>query len=111
MGTESSKPPDSPGWALGSSIDLSHANREGLVGPEKPWMGYLYLMGDDDESRRARYPQKGPGPAEGYWEGRSYQERFEITGSRLLDEGLYDAVCYLVSSPTDPGEQTVKCCG
>jgi hypothetical protein len=27
----------------------------------------------------------------------------EITGSRLLGEGFYDAVCYLVSSPSDPG--------
>jgi hypothetical protein len=89
--------------ALGSSLDLSHASREGLVGPEKPWMGYLYLMKDDDESRRPRNPQKGPFPAEGHWKGRSYQERFGITGSRLLDEKLYDAVCYLVSSPTDPG--------
>jgi hypothetical protein len=89
--------------ALGSSIDLSRANREELVGPEKPWMGYLYLIKDDEDSRRPRYPQKGPFPMEEYWRGRSYQERFEITGRRLLDEGFYDAVCYLVSSATDPG--------
>lgn len=89
--------------ALGSSIDLSRAHREGLVGPEKPWMGYLYLMNDDEDSRRPRYPQKGPFPAEEYWRGRSYQERFELTGRRLLDEGFYDAVCYLVSSAADPG--------
>ncbi len=89
--------------ALGSSTDLSHAYRDGLVGPEKPWMGYLYLMKDDEESRRPRNPQKGPFPPQKHWQGLSYQQRFEITGSRLLEEGLYDAVCYLLSSPTDPG--------
>lgn len=89
--------------ALGSSIDLSRAHREELVGPEKPWTGYLYLMNDDEDSRRPRYPQKGPFPAEEYWRGRSYQERFAITGRRLLDEDFYDAVCYLVSSAADPG--------
>lgn len=33
------------------------------------------------------------------WEGRSHQDRFEVTGERMLEQGLYDAVCYLVSSP------------
>jgi hypothetical protein len=89
--------------ALGSSIDLSRANREELIGPEKPWMGYLYLMNDDEDSRRPRYPQEGPFPAEEYWRGRSYQERFAITGKRLLDEDFYDAVCFLVSSAARPG--------
>jgi hypothetical protein len=88
---------------LGSSIDLSRAHREELVGPEKPWTGYFYLMNDDEDSRRPRYPQKGPFPAEEDWRGRSYQERFAITGRRLLDENFYDAVCYLVSSAADPG--------
>jgi hypothetical protein len=88
--------------ALGSSIDLTRANLEGLVGPEKPWLGYFFLMNDELGSRRPLKPQKGPFPVEEYWEGRSYQERFEITGSRLLGEGFYDAVCYLISSASDP---------
>ncbi|HEX5591729.1 MAG TPA: PaeR7I family type II restriction endonuclease [Solirubrobacterales bacterium] len=89
--------------ALGSSIDLARANREGLVGPEKPWMGYFFLMNDEAESRRPLKPQEGPFPVEEFWRGRSYQERFEVTASRLLDEDFYDAVCYVVSSPPDPG--------
>jgi hypothetical protein len=48
-------------------------------------------------------PREGPFPAEPIWHRTSYQDRFAITGKRLLDEGLYDAVCYLVSSPGDPG--------
>jgi hypothetical protein len=89
--------------ALGSSIDLSRANREGLVGPEKPWTGYFFLMNDEEDSRRPLTPQKGPFPSEEIWVDRSYQERFEVTGTRLLDEGFYDAVCYVISSASDPG--------
>lgn len=91
--------------ALGSSIDLQTANREGLVGPEKPWLGYFFLMNDEEGSRRTVNPQKGPFPTEDTWQGRSYQERFEVTGTRLLAEGFYDAVCYLISSPSNPGPQ------
>jgi len=89
--------------ALGSSADLSRANGIGLTGPEKPWLGYLFLMDDADGSRRPTNPQTGLFPVEEVWHRRSYQERFAVTGQRLLDEGFYDAVCYLVSSPDDPG--------
>ncbi len=91
--------------ALGSSMDLRRASLEGLVGPEKPWLGYFFLMNDEAGSRRSLKPQKGPYPAEEIWKGRSYQQRFEVTGSRLLDENFYDAVCYLISSPDEPGPQ------
>jgi hypothetical protein len=89
--------------ALGSSIDLKRAHLEGLTGPEKPWLGYFFLMNDEEGSRRPIKVEKGPFPAEDLWQGRSYQERFAVAGSRLLDEDFYDAVCYLVSSAADPG--------
>jgi hypothetical protein len=41
-------------------------------------------------------------PGSGMWLGRSYQRRFELTGERLLDQKLYDAVCYVTSSPESP---------
>jgi hypothetical protein len=89
--------------ALGSSIDLSRANQEGLVGPEKPWTGYFFLMNDEAASRRPLKPQGGPFPVEEFWRGLSYQERFELTASRLADQSFYDAVCYVISSASEPG--------
>lgn len=91
--------------ALGNSMDLSRANLESLVGPEAPWFGYFFIMEDHAQSRRSLgRPRSVPffdrAPE---WIGPSYQERFAITGRRLLDEKLYDAVCYLVSSEADPG--------
>ena len=89
--------------ALGSSADLSRANISSLVGAEPPWLGYFFLIDDKEESRHPVRLRNGPFPADEVWRGRSYQQRFVITGQRFLDEGLYDAVCYLVSSREDTG--------
>lgn len=90
--------------ALGNATDLSRANLAGLVGGEKPWLGYFFVMEDAEKSRKESVArlnlQFDPGEE---WDYLSYQGRFAISGKRLLDEGLYDAVCYLVSSPEDPG--------
>jgi len=90
--------------ALGNSSDLLRANVEHLVGPEKPWLGYFFMMDDQEGSRRPGGRPRGKSfDAESIWRGRSYQDRFSVTGQRLIDEGLYDAVCYLTSSPQSPG--------
>jgi hypothetical protein len=89
--------------ALGNAVDLSRANLASLCGREQPWMGYFFMMEDQVGSERPiSRPKEGAFPAEEIWRGASYQDRFAITGRRFLDEGLYDAVCYLVSSPDDP---------
>ncbi|HEX5927544.1 MAG TPA: PaeR7I family type II restriction endonuclease [Baekduia sp.] len=89
--------------AVGSSTDLAHANAEGLVGPEQPWLGYFFIMEDHPRSRHiVRESSSRSFPIEPIWAERSYQSRYSITGRRLLDTKMYDAVCYLVSSRDDP---------
>lgn len=89
--------------ALGNAVDLSMANMRGLAGTEKPWRGYFFLMDDADGSRRSGTPTAHPAlPVGEEWHDRSYQQRFAITGQRLIDEGMYDAVCYVTSSAGDP---------
>ena len=90
--------------ALGSAVDLSRARVARLLGNEQPWLGYFFIMEDHVKSRaqstrapRGKMFKEDPG-----WVGRSYQERFAQTGERLLEEKLYDAVCYVVSSPASP---------
>lgn len=89
--------------ALGNAVDVDRANFTKLVGSEPPWLGYFFLMEDQDGSRqkagkpRAMSFEQGP-----EWLGRSYQGRFELTGQRLLEQKLYDAVCYVTSSPENP---------
>jgi Restriction endonuclease XhoI len=90
--------------ALGNAVDLSRAGLASLTGGEPPWLGYFFIMDDAPGSQRPGGETKDAAfPPEDIWHGRSYQERFSLTGQRLLDERLYDAVCYLVSSADDPG--------
>jgi hypothetical protein len=89
--------------AIGSATDLAQAHAAGLVGSEQPWLGYFFLMEDHPGSRHVvRERSSRSFPADPIWAGQSYQSRYSITGQRLLDAKLYDAVCYLVSSPDDP---------
>lgn len=90
--------------ALGNAVDLSRARVANLVGAEAPWLGYFFVMEDGDGSSK---PGSGmetrtafrPDPI---WSKLSYQDKFALTGERLLEEKHYDAVCYLVSSPNQP---------
>ncbi|MBA2359326.1 MAG: type II site-specific deoxyribonuclease [Actinobacteria bacterium] len=89
--------------ALGNAVDLSRANLQALVGPERPWLGYFFVMEDHPKSRApGGRPRGDPFVSGREWSGRSYQERFVLTGERLIDEGTYDALCYVVSSPQTP---------
>lgn len=90
--------------AIGNSTDITAANAHALVGCEKPWLAYFFVMEDHPDSRRiVRERASRSFPVEPIWKGRSYQTRYSLTGQRLLDAKMYDAVCYLVSSRSNPG--------
>lgn len=91
--------------ALGSAFDVARAHELALVGHERPWLGYLFVMEDVPSSRTPKRPMQGILKADEIWNNLSHQERFSLTAQRLLSEKLYDAVCYLVSSRDAPGPQ------
>lgn len=91
--------------ALGSSTCLRRAGLAGLYPAEPPWTGYLFVMEDAPGSRSPVRVPIGALRTDPAWEGQSYQGRFGITLKRLLDEGIYDSVCYLLSSPQNPDPQ------
>ncbi|MFE5030284.1 PaeR7I family type II restriction endonuclease [Streptomyces sp. NPDC056683] len=88
--------------ALGSAVDLRRAALAELFPREKPWLGYFFVMEDGDGSRRPVKTATGALPVDSIWHGASYQDRFGIFCRRLVDEQLYDAVCYVTSSAADP---------
>ncbi len=89
--------------AIGCSVDVTAANAANLVGPEQPWLGYFFVIEDHAGSRRiVRERSSRSFPVEPTWANRSYQSRYALTGRRLLDSKMYDAVCYLVSSAAKP---------
>jgi len=84
--------------ALGSAVDLRRAALADAFPGEKPWLGYFFIMEDHPKSRSSVSVRKGPFPVDRIWLGKSYQDRFAIFCERLMDEGLYDSVCYITSS-------------
>ena len=92
--------------ALGSAVDLRQAALAGLYPGEKPWLGYFFIMQDEEGSRRPIGTADGALPVdEDTWTGRSYQDRFGTFCERLVAERLYDAVCYVISSASHPEPQ------
>ncbi|MFY1669237.1 PaeR7I family type II restriction endonuclease [Plantactinospora sp. WMMB334] len=87
--------------ALGSALDLRRAALAELFPGEKPWLGYFFVMEDAPGSRDPVRTARGAFPVDPIWTGRSYQERFSLFCQRLLDERIYDAVCYITSSADD----------
>jgi hypothetical protein len=69
---------------------------------ERPWVGYFFLLEDAAGSRREVKVAPGVFALEPIWQGRSYQQRIELFCSRLRDERMYDAVCYVTSSASHP---------
>lgn len=89
--------------AIGSAVDLRRAALANLFPGEKPWLGYFFIMEDGPKSRsEVKMPKHAAFPVEEAWLGSSYQDRFAIFCERLMDEGLYDAVCYITSSAKNP---------
>lgn len=89
--------------ALGSAVDLHRNTRAGGLPGERPWLGYVFLMQDAEGSREPVRVADGVFAVDPVWRtNRSYQQRFSVFCERILADGLYDAVCYVVSSPEDP---------
>lgn len=88
--------------ALGSGIDLSVAQREGLLGSgASPFIGYCILVEDEDASRRV--PMRGNPSihfeSDPVFKTASYQERMRILCERMVQERIYTAAAVLASPP------------
>lgn len=88
--------------AVGSATDVRRAFSKIYPKSEKPWLGYLFIMQDDEDSRRPVRIAKSPILVDDAWRGKSYQGRGGIFCERLLEDELYDGVCY-VTAPMGSG--------
>lgn len=84
--------------AIGSATDLWTAYRENaFLHSPQPWLGYLFLLEDDEKSKR---PVRNPQPhfevfSEFY--DASYAKRYELFCRKLVLERKYNAACFLMS--------------
>ena len=87
--------------ALGNSIDLLTAYREGKFKPShKPWLGWLMLL---EETPRSTSPVRVDEPhfeVFPQFKETSYAQRYELFCERLMRERLYDGTCLILSDKT-----------
>lgn len=84
--------------AIGSAVDLWTAYREGAFnGNIRPWLGYVFLLEDCDESRapvRVKEPHFEVFPE---FKKASYSKRYEFFCRKLVRERNYNAAAFLMS--------------
>ncbi|MGH2615841.1 MAG: PaeR7I family type II restriction endonuclease [Thermomicrobiales bacterium] len=88
--------------AIGNATDLRVAFRQGLLGTFKPFIGYLFLLQDNDEAHEPRKASEPYFPVDPIFEHASYCKRYQILLTRLVLEELYDATCLTLATMTTP---------
>ena len=92
--------------AIGSATDLWTAYRENaFLRSPQPWLGYLFLLEDDEKSKR---PVRNPQPhfdVFSEFHNASYAKRYELFCRKLVLERKYNAACFLMSKR--PQSETV----
>lgn len=79
--------------SIGSSDDFWLAFREKII-PSKqtPWLGYLMVVGEDDESTHVVRIAEPHYPVQTDFINTTYLDRYKILGERLILEHKYSAV-------------------
>lgn len=96
--------------AIGNATDLRLLHsRKAAFSPVRPWCGFLLLLEDHKKTSYPVQQRASPWPLEPEFRGSSYKDRGAILSSRMMAEGMYDAVCYVTSraDPTKPAEEPV----
>ena len=90
--------------ALGNAVDLWTAYREGAYRANPaPWVGYLFLLEDCEDTRRELRSQEPHFPVLEDFRGASYAKRYELLLRRMVIERHYSAACLLLSEPRHAG--------
>ena len=87
------------GEFVSQAADLQRAYQHASVRPFKPCLGLFLVLEENDDSTRPRRWHRGILPAsESETGASSYRDQYAQSFRRLLNDGLYDAVCYLTTT-------------
>jgi hypothetical protein len=86
--------------ALGNAVDLWTAYREGAYfANPAPWVGYIFLLEDCEETRRPLAPRSHHFPVLDEFNSASYAARYELLLRRMVTERHYSGACLVLSEP------------
>lgn len=83
---------------IGQSLDIWRATREHLLGPIRPWFGYVMVLEADVKSTRSQTPKNTLLPIDAAFDKASYVDQYSIALDRLRLEGDMNAVCLATTS-------------
>jgi len=84
--------------AMGSALDLWTAFREGAFNKTiKPWLGYIFLLEDCEESRKPVRVEEPHFPVFQEFRKSSYSRPYELFCRKLVRERHYDTAAFLES--------------
>ncbi len=86
--------------AVGSAEDIWTAFREGAFKTSRPWLGYMFMLEDCQESRSPVAVSEPHFDVFAQFKQASYAQRYEILCRKLVLERKYDAACFILSSPS-----------
>ena len=92
--------------AIGNATDFWTAFREGGMGKETPWLGFLFLLELAEKSTKPVSLKKSFFPPFKVFEGTSYAKRYEILCERLVLERKYTRTALLLSPRDKSGKFT-----
>lgn len=95
--------------AIGNAIDVRYAYEKKLLGPDRPWLGYVYVAEDEPNiheknkrSTNAHYDQRDVFTSED--EGLSYLDRLAILGQQLVSADVYQAAWIMITADPRKGD-------
>ena len=83
--------------AMGSALDIWTAFREGVFKNSTPWLGYMMLLEDCNNSSSPVSIRSPHFSIMSEFENSSYIKRYEIFCNKLVLERQYNAACFLTS--------------
>jgi len=86
---------------IGQSLDIWRATREQLLGPLRPWFGYVMILEDHEKSRRPQAPKNALLQVDPAFHRANYIEQYRIALTRLKLEGDMNSVCLATTSQTN----------
>lgn len=87
--------------ALGSATDTLAAQAQfKAYGDIAPWLGYVFVLREDDESEQPNRGSKALFPTDPAFEGLSYNQRYQEMIRRFVSENIYQA-CWFITTRID----------
>ena len=85
--------------AIGNAVDIAHAVRTGLVGPNAPWLGYVFVIREEHKSMQPVSVKQPHFKVDPVIKDKSYVQRAQILCSRLMLERIYDRAWFITADP------------